>query len=106
MSLTLHVLSQGQLNLTNVWYSVSPSDSIQVRFQLGNCWGDSHGLTIEWVHVGDPLHVHKHTTTLPSGNVGEYNSIDYLTPSPSIVNSGDAPDFDSGSVKTGFSKLS
>jgi hypothetical protein len=39
------------------------------KVKLGNRWGDSHALTIQWVHVGDPLDVHTHYATLPLGNV-------------------------------------
>jgi hypothetical protein len=38
------------------------------RFKLGNRRGDSHTLTIQWVHVGDPLDVHTHYIALPLGN--------------------------------------
>jgi hypothetical protein len=49
------------------------------RLPLQNPWGDSHALTIQWVCVGNPLHVHMRNTTLPLGNVGEYTIISYLT---------------------------
>jgi hypothetical protein len=63
---------KGSLNSTNMWYSECLVVMVTGRFKLGNCWGDSHALTIQWVYVGDPLAVHTHYATLPLGNVYEY----------------------------------
>jgi hypothetical protein len=88
---------RGLLNSTKVWLFRSLVVTVRDRFKLWNRRGDSHALTIQWVRIGDPLDVHTHYTTLPSGNVYEYTTIipSTLTPSPSIDNSPDT--YESGS---------
>jgi hypothetical protein len=53
-------IHRGSLNSTKVWLFRSLVVTVTGRIRLGNRWGDSHALTIQWVHVGDPLHVHTH----------------------------------------------
>jgi hypothetical protein len=97
LELVLSVLG----GLRDLWYSQGLAELDQVvvirslvvtvtgKVKLGNRRGNSHTLTIQWVHVGDPLHVLMHYTTLPQGNVYEYTTMipSALTPSPSIDNS-------------------
>jgi hypothetical protein len=68
-------IHRGSLNSTKVWLFRSLVVTVTDRVKLGNRRGDSHALTIRWVHVGDPLDVHTHYTTFPLGNVYEYTTI-------------------------------
>jgi hypothetical protein len=61
-------IHRGSLNSTKVWLFRSLIVTVTDRIKLGNRRGDSHALTIQWVHVGDPLHVHTHYYALPLGN--------------------------------------
>jgi hypothetical protein len=61
-------IHRGSLNSTKMWLFRSLVVMVTDRIKLGNHWGDSHALTIQWVHVGDPLHVHMHYYALPLGN--------------------------------------
>jgi hypothetical protein len=52
------VLSQRQAELDQCMvFSMSRSDSVR-KVKLGNHWGNSHALTIQWVCGGAPSDVH------------------------------------------------
>jgi hypothetical protein len=66
------VLAQGHADQCMV-FSMSRSTG---KVKLGNHWGDSHALTIKWVHIGDLLLLDmvtysKRHYALPGGNVGK-----------------------------------
>jgi hypothetical protein len=68
------VLSQEQAELNQYMvFSVSCGDSVQVRFKLGTCPGDSHALDIYIVGpCRQPTRCTYMTCHIPSGNVGKY----------------------------------
>jgi hypothetical protein len=70
-------IHRGLLNSTKVWLFRSLVVTVTDRIKLGNRRGDSHALTIQWVHVGDPLPGHRYYTTLPQGKVS-YTMILFL----------------------------
>jgi hypothetical protein len=53
--------------------------TVTSKVKLGNRRGDYHALTIQWVHIGDPLDVHIHYDALPPGNAYEYTIITQCT---------------------------
>jgi hypothetical protein len=66
--------------LRDLWYSQGLAEldqcvviqslvvTVTGKVKLGNRRSDSHALTIQWVHIGDPQHVHNYYHALPLGN--------------------------------------
>jgi hypothetical protein len=54
------VLSQGHAELDQCMVFRCLAVKVTGKVKLGNHRGDAHTLTIQWVHIGNLLDVHKH----------------------------------------------